>query len=337
MIIYCLLYLKNRRWLVPLALCLAALLLPACDPYRPAAPTTPTALAVTVLPTAIPSHTPTKTPLPSPTPLPSATPPPTATPFVCTEQTGSIVELSFESITAKTELPYRVYLPPCYLDSGKRYPFVLLMHGADQDERFWLEALAINKALETGLTLRALPPMILLMPRGGSLANSDIFNPNRSFEKVIMSELLPELEKNFCTWNDREGRAIAGISRGGMWAYLIGLRHPDSFGAVAGHSPYFDTDYPPQPDYNPLALIRNAQFAPAMQPRFWLDVGDQDGGRATIEQAVEAFRTRGINIDYTLNLRGEHTAAYWAKHSAEYLAFYGQNWPKTLADLPNCE
>jgi enterochelin esterase-like enzyme len=236
---------------------------------------------------------------------------------------------------AQGQEKYRVYLPPCYFETGKRYPYVILMHGSDRDQTEWIDLLGVDKALEAGLTLKALPPMILVMPDGGALANLNYFAENRSWESYILKDLMPEIEKNFCTWNEREGRAIGGISRGGFWAFEIGLRHPDLFSAIGGHSPFFDRNNAP-PAYNPLYLARSVQFPPGMQPRIWLDVGRDDYARQGIADFRDGLLERSIDPGYTLNPTGEHTIEYWAAHVAEYLAFYGQTWPRDTQDLPSC-
>src|SRR5688572_15167658 len=56
-----------------------------------------------------------------------------------------------------------VYLPPGY-DPKKRYPLAIFLHGAAQDEQFFLQALAIpfDRAIRAGL----LPPIIIAAPDG---------------------------------------------------------------------------------------------------------------------------------------------------------------------------
>jgi enterochelin esterase-like enzyme len=236
----------------------------------------------------------------------------------------------------RAELVYDVYLPPCYYETGRRYPFVLLMHGADQDEKIWTDALKIGAALEAGLALKALPPFVLVMPRGGELANLNIFRAGAGWESVILDELLPHVEQNLCTWNERDGRAVGGISRGGFWAFVFAMRHPELFGAVGGHSPAFYWQNNAPAAYNPLYMARDQEFPPGLLPRMWVDIGADDRGRETAQEFQQMLAARGIEIDFTLNPAGDHTAAYWAEHISEYLTFYAQTWPRNVQDLPSC-
>ncbi len=311
---------------------LAAGLIVACEPLAPE----PTPVVIVL------SSTPTRPPIPTATPRPTDTstplPPsetPTATPWVCTETQGQVLTLSFPSKIARTDVHYRVYLPPCYGDTTRRYPYVILMHGSDADHTEWTDQLNVQGALDTGLATKSLAPMILVMPEGGELANTNVFRDGASWDNVVVNELMPEIEKNFCTWNTRDGRAIGGISRGGFWAFEIAFRRPDMFGAIAGHSPFFDPQIAP-PAYNPLSLAKTVQFPPGSQPRIWVDTGKDDYARPNIDVFQKTLANRNIDPGYTMNPTGQHDVAYWAAHVAEYLAFYGQTWPRNVTDLPSC-
>jgi enterochelin esterase-like enzyme len=261
---------------------------------------------------------------------------PTATVWTCTEAKGQVVDLSFTSKIENAKVAYRVYLPPCYTSTSRRYPYVILMHGSDGDQTYWTDTLNVQDALDTGITIQALPPMILVMPNGGQLMNNNIFKDGASWESLILNELMPEIEKSLCVWDVREGRAIGGISRGGFWAYEIALRHPEMFSAVGGHSAFFDTQLSVGPAYNPLVLAKTAQFTTGLTPRFWLDAGQDDYARPNIEVFQKTLAGRGIDPGYTLNPVGKHESKYWASHVSEYLSFYGQTWPRNIEELPTC-
>src|SRR5215207_2460623 len=206
------------------------LLMMACDPLAPVRTPTPQTIVVTGEPTATAWPTATRAVTRTPIPTPTDAGTPTPTPFPCDEEAGQVLPFDqFRSEIADENLRYRVYIPPCYLQTQKRYPYVLLFHGQGSTENQWVE-LGASDALDQGIRLSALPPMILVMPFFGSIGNEDAFPPDPSYEAVVLEELVPAVERDFCTWNDREHRAIGGISRGGFWAYSIALRHPDSFG-----------------------------------------------------------------------------------------------------------
>ena len=50
------------------------------------------------------------------------------------------------------------------------------------------------------------------------------------FEKLLIDELIPVIDKQFLTKPDKWNRALAGLSMGGMETKLITLRRPEVFG-----------------------------------------------------------------------------------------------------------
>ncbi len=298
---------------------LLLLFLTACRPPPPSATRPPA------------TSTSTTTSTPRPSPSPSHTPPPTATRPACTETRGILVEAAFYSAIQDEDIDYLIYLPPCYAPSGRRYPYVILLHGMSYDRRQWLD-LNIVKVLDEGITLKLLSPMAVVMPDGGSLANVNHFAEGQSFESVVVDELIPALEAEYCLLDER---AIGGISRGGFWAFEIALRHPEQFSAVGGHSPVFGMDEVPGP-YNPLRLVESIPAARLGSLRIWLDIGANEYAETNVARFAEALDSRGIAHEYTVHPTGGHDDAYWATQIAEYLIFYGRAWPQSPDLLPAC-
>jgi enterochelin esterase-like enzyme len=321
---------------VKLALMVTALLgVIACDPLAT------DAVVIQITATPMPrTRPPSPTPPPADTETPIPTIPPTLAPtpttFLCIETVGQIVDDGFTSRVTGKRVTYRVYLPPCYWSSTRRYPYVILMHGSDADHTQWTNnKLNAHWVLEQGLREGTLPPMLLVMPNGGEIANLNIFTEGRSYEWLILNELMPAVEKTFCTWNSRQGRAIGGISRGGFWAYLIAFRHPELFGAVGGHSAFFSAGNAP-PAFNPLDLAKNKSFPANQQPRLWIDAGRNDYARPNIEVFQRSLAARKIDPGYRMFPIGEHNETYWAAHVSDYLEFYGDPWPFAVETLPSC-
>jgi enterochelin esterase-like enzyme len=327
---------KSIRWCALLGA--VAFIGIACDPLGDSVQSVSLLPNKTASPTPLPAVI-SPTPTPSPTITPTATPTPnltmTAVAATCSDTTGQLVDDSFDSKIARGKVAYRAYLPPCYWTSNRRYPYVILMHGSDGDQTEWTDQLHIDKTLTAGILSGDLPPMILIMPNGGKQQNLNIFAPASSFETLILNELIPAVESNFCTWNARDGRAIGGISRGGFWSIEIGFRHPELFGAVAGHSPFFDPANAP-PANNPLNLAKTVTFPPGLQPRLWTDSGEYDYARPNIELYVKALKARNIDPAYTDYPKSQHWVASWITHVPDYLKFYGATWPQDVTALPSC-
>lgn len=322
-------------------LCLIVFTFSACTSDSLTFEATPVVVVITPIPTL--------TPIPSPTDPPTATPPPThtptpiaepsATPLPCENFTGRIEEFSqFRSQIANGEnLRYRVYLPPCYVETQIRFPTVYLLHGLSYREEQW-EDIGLIDVLDQGIRDGTLPPMVLVMPYLGSLGQYNTFPPSPSYETYILEELLPTIERQICVWQDRNFRAIGGISRGGFWAYSVAFRHPDVFGIVGGHSAYFPNntlEIPPA--FNPLELARDSETLPTADLRLFMDNGTGDSSAQSQQLMSNRLREREIPHTYVINTLGEHNNEYWSQHVDEYLAFYGRFWPKNYSDLPSCD
>jgi enterochelin esterase family protein len=58
----------------------------------------------------------------------------------------------------------------------------------------------------------------------------------RAFEEVLTGELIPKVDATYRTLADRDHRALAGLSMGGMQALQIGLNHLDLFAFLGSFS-----------------------------------------------------------------------------------------------------
>jgi enterochelin esterase-like enzyme len=273
------------------------------------------------------------TPVPSSTPTLPATAQPSPTSFVCQERAGLVIRSSFYSVIAGDEVPYDIYLPPCFYDTFKRYPYVILLHGTGYDETMW-EQLGAPVDMDQGVIKGTLPPMVLVMPNGDLISELNDAPRGQSYEEVILDELIPTIEADFCLWGSRQGRAIGGISRGGFWAFSMAFRHPELFSAVGGHSPHFEPDNA-APEVNPLDLAANVNLS-KFPLRIYMDNATNDYVGTNAIQMSEILRQRGIEHQYLINPTGNHDMDYWSAHVAEYLSFYGQAWPNDPAALPSC-
>lgn len=240
----------------------------------------------------------------------------------------------FRSPTAGENLRYRVYIPACYQELQKRYPYVILLHGQAATELQW-DTIGADEALDQGIRLGVVGPAILVMPYTGAIANREPSSDGESYEDVILNELVPAIERDFCTWNNRQYRAIGGISRGGFWAYSIALRHPDIFGIVGGHSAVFDENNAP-PTHNPLDLALNASFIQQANLRMYLDNAASDPAGQGLELFSSRLSSRGIPHNYVIHPVGDHSEDYWTAHVSEYVTFYAKDWPKDVSELPDC-
>jgi enterochelin esterase-like enzyme len=128
-----------------------------------------------------------------------------------------------------------LYLPPDYDTNFRaRYPVLYLQHGAGEDEGEWIHAGRAHYILDNLLAGKKIVPMIVVMNNGfatkpGSPPAGGPGSANRfaAFEEMLVKDVIPEVDSKYRTIADRDHRALAGLSMGGMQTFQIGPAHLD--------------------------------------------------------------------------------------------------------------
>ena len=275
----------------------------------------PTAPAIrSSLPPAIatqPAPSATSTSIP-PTPTPTATP--------CAEPGGQVIQGTYPAIAVSGEIPLAVYLPPCYADQERPLPVLYLLHGYPFDEGHWLALGAAQVANGLILSGQRLP-FLMIMPRQPEpLFRSSDGGPG-SYESELLDGLLPYVGSTYPVAPDHGSRALAGISRGGVWALEIGLRHPETFSAVGALSPALAVNHARAP-YDPFQIVQGGAELPE---HLLLMAGDKDWA------AVQTLRLSTLLNDLGwphlwLQVPGEHAAATWEAGMLPVLEYLTARW-----------
>lgn len=204
------------------------------------------------------------------------------------------------------------------------YPALLQLHGRTDDHTAWLT----RSKLAVYLDKR---PLIAIMPDGG-LSFWANRGPRERYEDFIMRDLLPACAAFFPI---RPGRwAIGGLSMGGFGALRLGLKYPDRFASIYGHSSAIFTRADLQqraPELlatgdeatDPFALAEKALNAPN-RPRLSFDCGLQDmAADGLLLPRNRAFHEHLERLGFPhhyAEFLGGHTWEYWDEHVREALA-----------------
>ena len=124
-----------------------------------------------------------------------------------------------------------VVLPRGYATSGRRYPVLYLLHGAQGDEDSWIEyggLLSDSGARPVG------EQAIVVMPRMSPITGLavDWVDGYRHDATLIGRTLVDWVDQRWRTRADRRHRAIAGYSGGGLSAAHVAERFPGVFGQL---------------------------------------------------------------------------------------------------------
>lgn len=150
------------------------------------------------------------------------------------ENKGTIEKISyktkdyFEDGDEITKNAY-VYLPAGYSEKNK-YPVLYLMHGIGGSEAEWgmkSELSTIKLIMDNLIEKGEIEPFIVITPNGRSSKNFEPTGSNSGsfyvFGKELRNDLIPYMDSHYSTQADRNGRAMAGLSMGGMQTINIGI------------------------------------------------------------------------------------------------------------------
>lgn len=190
---------------------------------------------------------------------------------------GKIDTISYASKTVGVTRRAIIYTPPSY-SKRKKYPVLYLLHGIGGDEKEWLTHGQPQVILDNMYADGKLEPMIVVMPNGRAMkddrATGNIMAPDKveafaTFEKDLLNDLIPYIEKKYPVLKDRENRAIAGLSMGGGQSLNFGLGNLDKFAWVGGFSSAPNTK-------EPSVLVPDPQAAKDKLKLLFISCGDAD-------------------------------------------------------------
>ncbi len=128
------------------------------------------------------------------------------------------------------KLMANVLLPDGYTPK-KRYPLLLLFHGAGERFDSWADPV-LGDIRETAKGLNA----VIVMPEGAHGFYTNWWNEGKrdhpGWETWIRDELLPQVERQFSIRPERRYHAVAGFSMGGFGTWLTASMLPGYFGTA---------------------------------------------------------------------------------------------------------
>jgi len=165
-----------------------------------------------------------------------------------------------------------VYTPPDYDSGKKRYPVLYLLHGWGEDETGWHRQGRVDFIMDNLIAAKKAKPMIVVMDNLNAVKpgeNGSIFAARglvpqpkpgapsaagrgaapgagarsglasftgATFTEMMLTDLIPMIERTYRALPGRENRAMAGLSMGGMQTFLTALANLDKFAYIGGFS-----------------------------------------------------------------------------------------------------
>lgn len=225
---------------------------------------------------------------------------------------GKIDSIEYASKTVGVDRKALVYLPPNY-SNKKKYPVLYLLHGIGGDEKEWLNGGQPHIILDNLYSDNKIADMIVVMPNGramkddraeGNIMAADKVEAFATFEKDLIDDLIPFIEKTYSVYTDRENRAIAGLSMGGGQALNFGLGNLDKFAWVGGFSSAPNTK-------GVQELIPNVDSAKELLNLLWISCGDKDGLISVSKRTHDFLVSNNVEHVYRVIPNGYHDFNVW--------------------------
>jgi enterochelin esterase-like enzyme len=237
---------------------------------------------------------------------------------------GQIRSILYWSDVNGMERHVNVYVPAEYEKStNKKYPVLYLVHGWGEDENGWSIQGHLENIMDGLIASGKAVPMIIVMPSGDIKTNSDVRTASGNITDIFVKDLIPFIDKTFRTYTDREHRAMAGLSRGGMQTTSTVFANMDKFAWMGTFSGFFvggprgaAPGATPVSDQNPVLTAFNGVFKdPAAFDKqmnlLFISTGTEENSP---KASVEALKAHGIkNIVFHESQGTAHEWLTWRR------------------------
>jgi enterochelin esterase-like enzyme len=215
---------------------------------------------------------------------------------------GHVQQILFPSKSTNTQRRAFVYTPPGYeKDKSKKYPVLYLQHGWGEDETAWSNQGHANLIMDNLIAEGKTKPFIIVMTYGmtnelkwGHMKEFKI----EPFQTVLVDELIPYVDANFRTLANRENRAMAGLSMGGMETHMITLNKPEVFSQYALLSG---------------GIYTTEEFKDKSKPKLiFISCGSKESPDR-IKLAADSLKTAGYNVVPYISENTAHEFLTWRR------------------------
>lgn len=239
---------------------------------------------------------------------------------------GQVRYITYYSKRMKAFRPLLVYTPAGYdASQGKDYPVLYLISGTTDTEETWFKVGRANVIADRLIAEGQAAEMLIVMPYGymplygtpnpSSTRSADMY---ADFTAELTEEIMPFVEREFRVRQGREGRVVAGFSRGGGQALFTAFSHPDLFSAVGAYAAYL---MPEVMDAHFASLFGDAARANSLFRLKWFGVGSDDFLRPGVEAHLRYFDQKGISYQL-FPTGGGHTWMNARAYLAETLPLF---------------
>ena len=214
-----------------------------------------------------------------------------------------------------------VYTPAEYEKGKKKYPVLYLQHGMGEDETGWSKQGHMQHIMDNAIAKGEAVPMIVVMESGDVKApfrggdNRQGFSSyGASFYKVMINDLIPYIDANFRTKNDRDHRAMAGLSWGGHQTFDLVMNNMDKFSYMGAFSgAIFGLDAKTAYDGK---FANGEEFNKKIHYLF-LSCGSEENFGT--DKLAQSLRDCGVKVDFQVSPGTHHEWLTWRRGLNQFI------------------
>lgn len=230
---------------------------------------------------------------------------------------GMLSSVWYPSPAFGNERRMLIYTPFGYGESNKKYPVLYLHHGGGGDENEWANWGRVCQIMDNLIAQGKAEPMIIVMPNEhpNQLAAQDVMSPmphvksifemdmkseelysGGPYVKSLIEDIIPYIESHYSVIKKKSGRAIAGLSMGGIITLYATTHYPDLFDYIGVFSMGFT---PERNAISDLTPVKNAGYQ-----LYWVGCGKTDMAFGNAERLLKGLNDLQMKYTYYDQLGG---------------------------------
>lgn len=216
---------------------------------------------------------------------------------------GALSQIYYKSTTMGTTRRMHIWTPPGYNASSDKLPVLYLIHGGGDNDAAWPGVGCANWILDNLLANGKMVPMIVVIPDGS--ISTDLFTDE------MMKDIVPYIEKNYMVLTDKDHRAIAGLSMGGLETLNVFMAYPDKFAYINVMSSGWFKDNKEMMDSGDKRLGEiSSTLAKNVKLLKFTQGGPEDIAYENCKEMLKLFDKNGIKYQFS-EMPGGHTFHVW--------------------------
>jgi enterochelin esterase family protein len=250
---------------------------------------------------------------------------------------GNVSKVWYNSPVLGMDRRVYVYTPAGYEKSTQKYPVFYLLHGAGGDEDAWTDMGRAAQILDNLIAQGKAKPMIVVMTNGNAnqagAQNIVIAEPVQGdamaayqrlagkFEAHLVKDLVPFIQKNYNVLTDKNNRAIAGLSMGGMHTQTITNDNPGMFNYIGvfsmGIMSFGQQNQDAAAKLDQERDVKIEALKKSGYKLYWIGCGKDDFVYQSVIKLRSTLDTHGFKYTYRESTGG-HTWANWRIYLSEF-------------------